>query len=314
MFFGQNKNQNAANNPVMPAAGADIVFEGTVNNFEDAVIRASLEGPVVAYFTAGWCGPCKQLGPVLERAVREAGGAVSMAKIDIDQNQELAAALRIQSVPTIYLFFQGRPVDGFQGALPESQVKAFIDKAVQMARASQPDALDIPEALKVGAEAMATRDYERAQGVFGQILQQDPKNIQAFSGMVRALIALDQADMARGLMDGAPPDMQAHAQFKELQTALELALMKPQGSLEAMAAKLAQNPGDHQARFDLALAQFVAGAHADAMDNLLEIVARAPKWNDEAARKQLLKFFEALGNADPLTAETRRRLSSLLFS
>lgn len=311
MFFGTAGQPGG--NGAGEAAG-DFVFETDTANFENAVLRASLEKPVIAYFTASWCGPCKQLGPVLEKTVRAAGGEVVMARIDIDKNQDLAQAMRIQSVPTIFAFFQGRPVDAFQGAVPESQVKAFVDKLVQAARQMRPDALDIPEALKGAAQALASGDLMSAQAIYGQILEQDEKNAPAYAGLVRVFIAAGQTDQARALVDNAPPEIANAPGFSEARTALELAEAKPQGAPDALAAKVAQSPDDHQARYDLALAQFSAGQKEAAIDSLLEIVSRNRAWNEEQARKQLLKFFEALGFSDPLSVEGRKKLSTILFS
>lgn len=298
----------------MSAAANGTIFEAGTENFEEDVIRASMSAPVIAYFTASWCGPCKQLGPILERVVTAANGAVRMGRVDIDRNQELAAALRIQSVPTVYLFFQGRPVDGFQGAVPESQIKIFIDKAVQLARQGEPGAIDIPEALKAAAQAMADQDLGTAQGLYAQILQQDPKNAAAYAGFIRLLITAGHTEQAQAMADNAPEEMRGQSAFKEAQTALELASMKPAAPLQNLLDAVQKNPADHQARFDLALAQFSNGQQQEAADNLLEIIAKNTKWNDDQARKQLLKFFEALGHTHPLTVESRRRLSSILFS
>jgi len=316
MFFNQNKGAEGPQDPANLNSGPTQapIFEANVQNFEEAVVKASMEKPVIAYFTASWCGPCKQLSPLMEKVVMAAGGEVVMAKIDIDQNQELAAALRIQSVPTVFAFFQGRPVDAFQGAVPESQAKAFVEKLVQIARSAQPDALDIPEALNQAAQYMAGGDLMGAQAVYGQILQQDENNVKAFVGLVRVYIAAGQVDHAAAMVENAPEDIKNDPNFSEAQTALELASMAPAGSVDELVSKVAANADDHQARFDLALAQFAAGQKADAMDSLLAIIERKADWNEEAARKQLLKFFEALGHSDPLTVETRRRLSALLFS
>lgn len=314
MFFG-NKTPAQDNAPAaQEPAAADVVFEAGTADFEARVLRASMEKPVVAYFTAPWCGPCKQLGPQLESAVRAAGGVISLARINLDENQELAQALRIQSVPTVFAFFQGQPVDAFQGNVPESQLKAFIDKVVQAARQAAPDALDIPEALKGAAQAMADGDLGAAQAIYAQILQQDEKNAQAFTGLVRLFIAAGQMEQARELVARAPEEVRKNSVFKEAETALELAEAQPAGSPDELAKAVERNPDDHQARLDLAQAQFSAGQREAAMETLLTSIERDREWQDQAARKQLLKFFEAMGHADPLTIESRKKLSSLLFS
>lgn len=315
MFFGNsNKAQAPAMAPAGTAPSANTIFEAGAADFEAKVLLASMQRPVIAYFTAPWCGPCKQLGPVLEVAVNAVGGAVSMAKINIDNNQELAAALRIQSVPTVYAFFQGRPVDAFQGAVPESQIKAFIAKLLQLAKQAMPGALDIPEALKAAAQAMADSDLATAQGIYVQILQQDDKNAPAYAGMVRVMIAAGQVEQARGFLDGLPPEIKKTSAYSEAKTALELAEAKPASPLTALLAAVQAAPDDHQARIDLALGQFSSDQREAAVETLLESIRRNRMWNEETARKQLVKFFEAMGHGDPLTIEARKKLSAILFS
>lgn len=299
-----------------PAAEASgpMIFEATAEDFEDKVLRASMEKPVLAYFTAPWCGPCKQLGPIMDKAVQAAGGKVAMAKIDLDSNQELAAALRIQSVPTIFAFFGGRPVDAFQGVVPESQIQDFIKKLIQAASTAQPDAIDIPEALSMAAQALAAGDLGAAQGAYAQILSQDESNVQAYVGMIRVYIAAGHIEQAKQMVEGAPEDIAKHASFSEAKTALELAENTPKGDFAELEEQVQNNPTDHQARFDLAVALFSAGQKEVGIDHLMQIIETDRAWNDEEARKQLLKFFEAMGHADPLTVESRRRLSTILFS
>ncbi len=309
MLFGKTKTDSAA-----PPPQTGSVFDATTNDFEQRVLLASMEKPVVVDFWAPWCGPCKQLGPVLEKAVNATGGAVLMARVDVDQNQELAAALRVQSIPAVFAFFQGRPVDAFQGAQPESQIKAFVERLVQLAKQSAPDALNIPEALKAAAQALANGDLQAAQAVYMDILQQEEKNVHAYVGLVRVFIAAGNLAQAEGLVKNAPPDIAKSPHFDEAKTALELAQGPPAGSWDGLAAQVEKAPDDHQARYDLAAAQFAAGQKIAAIENLLEIVRRNRGWNEDAARKQLVKFFEAMGHADPLTVESRKKLSSLLFS
>jgi putative thioredoxin len=312
MFFGKGGVRNAADTNIQPQTG--FIFDVSVAEFEEKVLKASMERPIIVDFWATWCGPCKQLGPLLEKAVNAAGGKVLMAKVDIDRNQELAAALRIQSVPTVYAFFQGRPLDGFQGAMPESQIKAFVDKIVQAAQQTMPGALDIAEALKAAAQALADGDTETAQAVYSQILEQDENNVAAYIGLVRALIASGQLDQASALVEHAPEKIAKDSSFAQARTALELAQARPAAGLQDLALKLEGNPDDHQARFDLAGAQFSDGRKEEAIESLLEIVRRNRNWNEDQARKQLLKFFDALGPADPLTVAGRKKLSSILFS
>jgi putative thioredoxin len=291
-----------------------LVFDCTVAEFEQKVIMASLERPVIVDFWAPWCGPCKQLGPLLEKAVLDAKGAVLMAKVDIDKNQEIAAALRVQSIPTVYAFFGGRPVDGFQGALPESQIKAFVDKISKLAKAAAPNALDIPKTLTQAAEALALNNLPAAQQLYIHILQQDEKNTSAYVGLIRTYIAAKQINQAMGMIDSAPPEISTHASFSEAKTALELAMMAPQTPRDALLRAHTQSPNDPQIAYDLAVAQFADGDKAAAIELLLSLIKTHRTWNEGAARTFLIKIFEALGSADPLVIDARRRLSTLLFS
>ncbi|MCB1682272.1 MAG: co-chaperone YbbN [Alphaproteobacteria bacterium] len=303
--------------PVVPQASAgmlDPVIEVSTPEFEDKVMRASLQTPVIVDFWAPWCGPCKQLIPVLEKVVREAGGEVLLAKVNIDENQQLAAMLRIQSVPTVYAFYQGQPVDAFQGNIPESQVREFIGALVKLARSNRPDAIDIPQTLEIAAKALALGEITEAQSAYIDILQQDPENGPAYVGMVRCFLAAGDIEQAEGMIDNAPEAITKDRNFAEAKSALEIARKAPSGGVAELEAKIAANPKDHQARIDLALALFAAGKREAATDSLLESIAIDRKWNEEAARKELLKLFEAMGHADPVTVEARKKLSSILFS
>ena len=313
MFFNQQKPKPASAPAAKPDANA-VIFDVGAADFEERVLKASMEKPVIVDFWAPWCGPCKQLGPILEAAVTAAKGAVLMAKINLDDNQDLAAAMRIQSVPTVYAFFGGRPVDAFQGAVPESQVKAFVDKLVQIAKQAAPDAIDIPEALKAAAQALAQNELGAAQSIYAQVLAQDENNARAYGGLVRTIIAAGEIEQAAQLVANAPEPIAKDPSFAEVKTALELAQMKPQGSTAEFLKKLQADPNDHQARYDLALAQFTGGQKEEGVNSLLEIISRNRTWNEDEARKQLLKFFEALGPVDPLTIQSRKKLSSILFS
>ncbi len=291
-----------------------FIYDVGMDDFQARVMEASMQAPVIVDFWAPWCTPCKQLMPLLEKAVTAAGGAVILAKINIDEQPQLAAAMRVQSVPTIYAFFQGQPVDAFQGNLPESQIKAFVAKLQEISRQARPGALDIPEALKTASAALAQKDIQAAHAIYTQILQEDRDNAQAYAGMVRTFIVAGKNDKAKQLIDTAPENIQKSAAYAEAKTALALAESSPVGGFSDLQEKLEKKPDDHQTRFDLANAQFSAGTHESAIDNLLIIVEKDRSWNEDGARKQLLKYFEALGHNDPLTIAGRKKLSSLLFS
>ncbi|MEO1191954.1 MAG: thioredoxin [Pseudomonadota bacterium] len=296
------------------AGGAAVIKESSTATFAQDVIQASMEGPVIVDFWAPWCGPCKQLTPALEKVVTAAKGAVTLVKVNVDENQALAQQLRIQSIPTIYAFYQGRPVDGFQGALPESEIKAFVDRLLEASGAGGDNPIEA--ALEEANAALEGGDAATAGAIFSQILQHEPQNLTAIAGLLKALLADGQAEQAQAQFDQLP---------EEIQSADELAPVKAQlallaegaaaaGQLADLMQAIAKNPDDHQARFDLAQALYGSGKREAAAAELLEIIKRDRSWDEEAARKQLLKYFEAWGHSDPLTLDSRRKLSSLLFS
>lgn len=295
-----------------PASGdANLVKNGSTATFMADVIDASHDAAVVVDFWAPWCGPCKQLGPALEKAVRDAKGAVRMVKINIDENPELAQQMRIQSIPAVYAFKDGRPVDGFVGALPDSQVKQFVGK---LAQGGGPSPID--EAITLAKEAFAANDHARAANIFAQVVQHEPGNVDAMAGLARIAVAKKDLKQAREILGRIPAEHANHAEVAAARAGLELAEAgaKAAGAIDELKARLEADPKDHQARLDLASALFAAGEREAAIDQLLELIRRDREWNEQAARKQLVKFFEAIGLADPLTVQARRRLSSLLFS
>ena len=294
---------------------APAIKDTTAMDFAVDVLDASQETPIIVDFWAPWCGPCKQLTPVIEKAVTEAGGKVRLVKLNIDEAPQIAQQMRIQSIPAVYAFFQGRPIDGFMGALPESQVKEFIDRIVQMANAAAgPSPID--EAIEQAKAALESGDASTAGAIYSQVLQQEPGNVKAMAGMGRCYLATGQVEGAQNALDSIPEDQRNDTEVAALRTALELAAQAETSSGEAaeLQAKVERDPNDHQARFDLALAYYAQGANAEAIDELVEILRKNRSWNEEAAKEQLVKIFEALGDAHPDTVDGRQKMASVLFA
>ena len=293
-----------------PQVQGEVIKDVTEATFLADVIEASREVPVIVDFWAPWCGPCKTLGPMLEAAVKATGGKVRMVKVDVDQNQRIAAQLRVQSIPMVYAFWQGQPVDGFQGAVPGSEVKAFIDRAAALAGDG-----GLAEALEAAEQMLTEGAAVDAAETFAAILGEDPDNAAAYGGMIRAHLALGEVDQAEALLDAAPP---AIAKAKEIDAAraqIELAKQAANAGPEAeLRAAVDADPRDNQARFDLAAALLAAAKPQEAVDELLEIFRRDREWNDGAAKTQLFTIFDALKPQDPIVLNGRRRLSSMIFA
>lgn len=302
--------------PANNAADApDVVFDVGMDAFEARVLKASMDTPILIDFWAPWCGPCKQLTPTLEGLVRENKGAILLAKVNIDENPELAQAFRVQSVPTVIAMFQGQPVTGFVGAQPAGEIRKIIDQLVKVAGSAKPDALDIPATLAAADTALGAGDVAGAQELYATVLAHDEMNVQAYVGLVRTMIAAGDMDQARELVDAASDAMRANAGFAAAQTAIDLATAGPANAeLGAFLDRIARNPDDHAARIDLALALFAAGDKDAAIDALIESIKRDRAWEDGRAKTQLLQFFDAMGAGDPAVKSGRRKLSAILFS
>jgi putative thioredoxin len=289
---------------------ADIVKDGSDQGFMADVIEASRGAPVIVDFWAPWCGPCKQLGPPLEKAVRGAAGKVRLVKINIDEHPGVAGQLGVKSIPAVYAFDQGRPVDGFMGALPESQIKQFVDR---LAGASVEE--DVEALLEQAQESLSLGDMGGAAQSFAAALSVDPTHAKAIAGMARLYLQQGDAEQARAILDMAPPEKQNDPAITGVRAALELAANAPAaGESDALAQKVAANPGDLQARYDYAEALSARGDLEAASDQLLTIIEQNRDWNEEAARKQLLKVFDAAGPTSDVAKQGRRRLSAILFS
>ena len=292
------------------APAGDIVKDVTTATFAKDVLEASRTAPVIVDFWAPWCGPCKQLTPILEKVVRSYGGKVKLVKINIDENAAIAGQLRVQSIPTVYAFRDGRPLDGFMGAQPESAVKAFVDRLL-----GDEGADDLAVALEAGEKALEANDLQGAAEIYAAVLQEDAQNVAALAGLARCYLKSGDTARAEQTIGLVPPDKRDAAAVASVRAALELARTAAKaGDVGKLEAKVQATPGDHQARLDLALALAATGKKSEALDHLLEIFRRDRKWNEEAARKQLVQLFDAWGPKDPATLEGRRRLSSLMFS
>jgi putative thioredoxin len=298
--------------PILKEGGvpsADLIKDTTTKDFMRDVVETSREVPVLVDFWAPWCGPCRQLTPMLEKAVREAKGAIRLAKLNIDEHPQIPGQMGVQSIPAVFAFQDGRPVDGFMGALPESRIKAFIARLIGDSGA------DITADLEAAEAALAAGDVNTAAQIFGEVMQHDRENAQGLAGLAKCYIKTGDLARAEQTLALVPPAKAESAPVAGARAALELARKAPSaGEVDALRAKLTADPTDAQARFDLALALNAKGDRTGAADELLRLVAKNRVWNDDAARKQLLQLFDAWGPNDPATVTGRQRLSSLLFA
>jgi putative thioredoxin len=293
------------------AAADNLVVETTTQGFMKDVIEASKTQPVLVDFWAPWCGPCKQLTPIIEKVVRAAKGKVKLAKMDIDQHPAIPGQLGIQSIPAVIAFVNGQPVDGFMGALPESQVTGFIERLIK----DKVGGGETEELMKSGEAALAENDFAGAAEVFAHILAQDSSSVPALTGLARSHVGAGNLEQAKRTLDLVPQAKHTDPAYLAAKAAIDLAEQASHvGPVAELEAKVAANPADHQARFDLAVALNANGDRAGATEHLLEIVKRDRKWNDDGARKQLVQLFDAWGPADDATVDGRRRLSSILFA
>lgn len=294
------------------SGGASAPVDVDVNNFMTEVIDASSSTPTIVQFWAPWCGPCKQLGPILEKVVGTSNGKVRMVRVNIDENNEIASQMRVQSVPTVYGFVDGKPVDGFSGAQPESAVRQFVDKLSSMGGAGA----DAASVIEAGNAAIAESDFDTAMAHFQQAMGLDPESVAALAGVVRCLVGTGDLEGAAEIIEQLNDDYLEDAAMKQAIGALDLA-QKAAGSageLDTARAAVEADGNDLEARQSLALALFAVGEHADAMSHLLESIRIDRSWNEEAARVQLLEFFASLGATNPDVIASRRKLSTLLFS
>lgn len=303
-------------NVLSQAQASDPIMDGDQKTFMQDVIQASREVPVLVDFWATWCGPCKTLTPTLEKVVRAAGGRVRLVKIDIDKNRGLVQQLMqlglpLQSVPTVAAFWQGQIADIFQGALPESEVKKFIEALLKVAGGQMPGADMLAEAKAALEAGNAVQAFE----LFAALAEQEPENAEAIAGLARCYLALGEEEQAQGMLADVPAKIADHAEIVAVRSQIELAIAgrEAAGKTAEFERRLAADPDDHEARIELAVALNAMDKRAEAADALFAAMKRDPAWNDQAARKQLLKFFEAWGFMDPATVKARRQLSTMLF-
>ncbi|MFK7834580.1 MAG: thioredoxin [Sulfitobacter sp.] len=296
------------------APEADLIKDSDEASFMQDVVEASQTTPIIVDFWAPWCGPCKTLGPQLEEAVKAAKGAVKMVKVNVDEAQMIAGQLQIQSIPTVYAFHKGQPIDGFQGAVPQSEIKDFVDRVVKAAGGEVSDD-GLGEAVAAAEEMLAEGAATDAAQTFAAVLGEEPNNAAAYGGMVRAHIAMEELDQAEALLNGAPIEISKAPELEAAHAQLALARQAADaGPVAELQAAVEANPEDHQARLDLAQALYANGDAEAAVDHLLELFRRDREWNEGAAKTQLFTIFDALKPEDPVALNGRRKLSSLIFA
>ena len=307
--------QNPRQNPLQGSgygATESPIKDATEATFMADVVEASLEVPVIVDFWAPWCGPCKTLGPALEKAVTDARGKVRLVKVDVDQNQRLAAQMRVQSIPAVFAFVGGQPVDGFMGAQSPAQIKAFVDRLIEMSGGNA----GLEAAIAAAEEMLAEGAVADASQTFAAVLAEDETNLAAIAGLARAHLALGETEQAKGILGLTPKGKEGDAAIAAARAQIELAeaTAGATGETAELEARLAADPDDHQARYDLALARVGAGNSEGAIDDLLELFRRDREWNEGAAKAQLLKLFDSLGPKSEAAQKGRRRLSSMIFA
>ena len=293
--------------------GGSLIKEVSEATFMQDVVEASKTKPVIVDFWAPWCGPCKTLGPQLEEAVKAANGAVTMAKVNVDENQMIAGQMQVQSIPTVFAFVNGQPVDGFQGAVSGSEIKAFVERVVAANGGETEDGLD--SAVQSAEQMFEEGDFEAAIETFSAILQEDTNNVKSYVGLMKSHIELGDLDQAEAILNGIPLEISQKPEVESVHARLELAKQAlDAGPISDLAKLVEKNPNDHEARFKLAQALHGSGQVEEAVNHLLELYKRDKEWNDEAAKSQLFVIFEALETNDPIVLNGRRKLSSLIFA